>query len=670
MALSAINIVLNAVTDLFNKNVKQAADTMEKSSAQMQASANKAGQAIEQSLGSGQLRQKIASVTAEIDEQKQITREFMADLEKLRQKRDTMSKMDVQGQKQVRKEIEQTKAALKDQSMAVSELTAKKQGYTQQLGQTNQTLSGTRAALNGLATSFSSVSSIIAIVADDNKALRNTLMGLNAALNFSAAIMQVKDLQEQFGGLTQFLKNPWVAATIAVGAATAAIYAYSTAVSASEQIQRDVADSLTQAENSARKNALTLTGYLEIVNDVNQSEIRRRGALLALKEAGIAVDDINIKTAEGLRVLNERTKTAIALTTQKAIADLAAAKIAEIELRRIERINEINRKGASLMGQFLAMTTATNAAQNEIAAANNEAAAATQLYKDALAGAQNQIAILTAQTNDAKDAQKNFNKELKDTAKEQKEIAASAESVKKAQSDLIDWLDKKRFEGAEKAKKKAAEDAKQLTGANLIAGTAIPPVLVQVKIDPKSYSQIVQDFQKLTEQISGAAEQLGVDVAVAFGEALGGVISGQGNILANLGDTVIMALGAFMSQVGKMLIAYAISIEKLKTAFASPQEALAAGVVLVALGAAVRNTMKAGPSVPAFADGGIVSGPTLGLMGEYPGARSNPEVIAPLDKLKTLMKSDQSTGYVAQTHISGRDLAIVLERYNKDSRRG
>ena len=212
--------------------------------------------------------------------------------------------------------------------------------------------------------------------------------------------------------------------------------------------------------------------------------------------------------------------------------------------------------------------------------------------------------------------------------------------------------------------------SKELTGANLIAGTAIPPVLVQVKIDPNSYSQIVQDFQKLTEQISGAAEQLGVDVAVAFGEALGGVISGQGNILANLGDTVIMALGAFMSQVGKMLIAYAISIEKLKTAFASPQEALAAGVVLVALGAAVRNTMKAGPSVPAFADGGIVSGPTLGLMGEYPGARSNPEVIAPLDKLKTLMKSDQSTGYVAQTHISGRDLAIVLERYNKDSRRG
>jgi chromosome segregation ATPase len=202
MALSAINIVLNAVTDLFNRDVKAAADTMEKSSAKMQQSANKAGQAIEQSLGSGQLRQKIAAVTAEIDEQKQITREFMMELEKLRQKRDTMSKMDVQGQKRVRKEIEQTKAAIKDQSIAVSELTAKKQGFTQQLSSTNQTLSGSRAALNGLATSFSSVSSVLAIVNDDNKQLRHVLMATNAALNFGAAVMQVKDLQAQFGSLS------------------------------------------------------------------------------------------------------------------------------------------------------------------------------------------------------------------------------------------------------------------------------------------------------------------------------------------------------------------------------------------------------------------------------------------------------------------------------------
>jgi uncharacterized coiled-coil DUF342 family protein len=612
MALSAINIVLNAVTDLFNRDVKAAADTMEKSSAKMQQSANKAGQAIEQSLGSGQLRQKISSVTAEIEEQKQITREFMMELEKLRQKRDTMSKMDVQGQKQVRKEIEQTKAAIKDQSIAVSELTAKKQGFTQQLSQTNQTLGGTRAALNGLATSFSSVSSIIAIVADDNKALRNTLMGLNAALNFSAAVMQVKDLQSQFGGLTKFLTNPFVMATVAIGAAIAAIYAFSDGLDGVNEKVKEAQKQQSEYNKQIRDFATKIQelGESELETNKRRLEETQRMRKKYNDNMRLLFDDLS-------RAESEEDKAAIRTKIQAATAKLT-------ELEYLEK-----------------------SYQKNIEAINKEAT--------------DKQAKL-----DADAAKKQSNRRKAALA----EIKKSAEEVKKVEGDLIEWLDQKRFEGGEKARKKAAEDAKQLTGRNLIAGTAIAPVLIQVKIDPKSYSQIVQDFKKLTDDISGATKQLGVDVAVLFGEALGGVISGQGNILSNLGDSVIMALGAFMSTVGKMLIAYAISIEKLKTAFASPAEALAAGVVLVALGAAVRNTMKAGPSVPAFADGGIVSGPTLGLMGEYPGARSNPEVIAPLDKLKTLMKPEQSSGYVAQTHISGRDLAIVLERYNKDSRRG
>jgi len=84
----------------------------------------------------------------------------------------------------------------------------------------------------------------------------------------------------------------------------------------------------------------------------------------------------------------------------------------------------------------------------------------------------------------------------------------------------------------------------------------------------------------------------------------------------------------------------------------------------------VRNSLKQGPEVKAFAEGGIVSGPTLGLVGEYPGASSNPEVIAPLDKLKGMLNINNNSGFVASTTIQGRDLAIVLERYNKDARRG
>tara|TARA_R110002012_G_scaffold87305_1_gene216020 strand:- start:1093 stop:3345 length:2253 start_codon:yes stop_codon:yes gene_type:complete len=53
--------------------------------------------------------------------------------------------------------------------------------------------------------------------------------------------------------------------------------------------------------------------------------------------------------------------------------------------------------------------------------------------------------------------------------------------------------------------------------------------------------------------------------------------------------------------------------------------------------------------IPSFADGGIISGPTVGLMGEYAGANTNPEVVAPLDKLKSMMG-----GGVQQVEVFGR----------------
>ena len=47
------------------------------------------------------------------------------------------------------------------------------------------------------------------------------------------------------------------------------------------------------------------------------------------------------------------------------------------------------------------------------------------------------------------------------------------------------------------------------------------------------------------------------------------------------------------------------------------------------------------PRIPRLATGGIAFGNTLANVGEYPGARSNPEVIAPLDKLRDLLPSQE-----------------------------
>lgn len=58
-------------------------------------------------------------------------------------------------------------------------------------------------------------------------------------------------------------------------------------------------------------------------------------------------------------------------------------------------------------------------------------------------------------------------------------------------------------------------------------------------------------------------------------------------------------------------------------------------------------------------------GDTLARVGEYSGAGSNPEVIAPLSRLKQLLgtTSGSETGRV-EFVISGRNLKAVLDKNN------
>jgi TP901 family phage tail tape measure protein len=74
------------------------------------------------------------------------------------------------------------------------------------------------------------------------------------------------------------------------------------------------------------------------------------------------------------------------------------------------------------------------------------------------------------------------------------------------------------------------------------------------------------------------------------------------------------------------------AIAKALTSVPAPYNLILAGIA-GATAATLFNTL-----IPEFAGGGIVSGTTLGIMGEYPGAKSNPEVIAPLNKLQNLIE--------------------------------
>ena len=75
--------------------------------------------------------------------------------------------------------------------------------------------------------------------------------------------------------------------------------------------------------------------------------------------------------------------------------------------------------------------------------------------------------------------------------------------------------------------------------------------------------------------------------------------------------------------------------------------------------------------IPMLAEGGVASGPTLAMVGEYAGAKGNPEVIAPLDKLRGLLA--EPAGQIdfsrVEFKIRGRELVGVLSKENNLTKR-
>jgi len=88
-------------------------------------------------------------------------------------------------------------------------------------------------------------------------------------------------------------------------------------------------------------------------------------------------------------------------------------------------------------------------------------------------------------------------------------------------------------------------------------------------------------------------------------------------------------------------------------------------LAIAAVGAVLASLM----SLPKFANGGLVYGPTLGLMGEYGGASSNPEVIAPLSRLRSILGADQGGSTEVKFRIEGRELVGIMNKQTNIYRR-
>lgn len=165
-------------------------------------------------------------------------------------------------------------------------------------------------------------------------------------------------------------------------------------------------------------------------------------------------------------------------------------------------------------------------------------------------------------------------------------------------------------------------------------------------------------LSKLAGNVGAIMQNLGAQMEDSMLQAAGAWLQWGANLASTIAEAMPHLLALFKANMS-------VSVSETTKSQAGipvvgPMLALASVASIIA---ALTNI----PTPTAFANGGVVSGPTYALVGEYAGASNNPEVIAPLSKLReyiTPASSNHQGGEVA-FKIEGRTLVGLLNKEAK-----
>lgn len=156
-------------------------------------------------------------------------------------------------------------------------------------------------------------------------------------------------------------------------------------------------------------------------------------------------------------------------------------------------------------------------------------------------------------------------------------------------------------------------------------------------------------------------------------ELIGGAANNVGGIFSTLGSVIGGAAQSMLDWAATTIDAIAQVIPQISTLITAKQGEAIAGATasgsslpfpfnIVSVAAGVAAVLAQFAKIPKFADGGIAFGPTLGLFGEYAGAANNPEVVAPLNDLRSLLAPQPALAGDVRFIIEGDKLVGVMDR--------
>ena len=160
-----------------------------------------------------------------------------------------------------------------------------------------------------------------------------------------------------------------------------------------------------------------------------------------------------------------------------------------------------------------------------------------------------------------------------------------------------------------------------------------------------------------------------IDIISAFGSAFGEVMGAAGKSSEEFAIAFKKAATSLIANLIQIGVAAAVKSSLVATGMAGPL-AIAYSAAIGAAASSMFTGVISEIKAPKLAEGGLAYGQTLATVGDNPNARVDPEVIAPLSKLKGIMGGgSQAIMLYVKGEISGDKIKLAYDRQEQLNRR-
>jgi len=418
------------------------------------------------------------------------------------------------------------------------------------------------------------------------------------------------------------IANPFGAVAAALGLAVSAFYAFNDETEETIKKQSELEKINNKVSESVAREKAEVSQLLSVARDETASKEAREEAIRGLNKispeylGNLKLETINTDKARKSieKYNNSLLRSAKIKVAQEQLQKIAKKRL-ELELSREKKVEEAKKQALSLALK----NKEENVNLNEVAKRANN--------------------ILDGEIEKLKEKEK-------------------------AILDVINAEEKGNKTGQQVNNGKGSSEISSVTeGTGLESRGIITGAVGQMDADLAKYEKQKEKFSAIGQAFKKNAKEVGNAVAGAFNNFTNSFISSL-----ELADSGFQGFVKNMAKTITDLISILLSNAIANAITGASQSALATGPGAVFaqpafISTAVGGILSAFAAIPKFADGGIVSGETVGIMGEYSGARTNPEVIAPLDKLKSMIgDAGGAQRVVVEGRLSGQDILLSNQR--------